>query len=250
MIVQTTTPGRRRILVAVVALALLGAACRGLGSGVPDLPGEPVPPAAGETETADTTADPAPSFHGLISTIGPRTRMRMSLSWRPGCPVSLDDLRLLTLDHWGFDGRVHVGEIVVHENAAEDVLGVFRAIFRAHFPIERMELVDAYGAGDDMVMAANDTSGFNCRFATGQPGVWSEHSYGRAIDVNPLQNPYVDGDVVLPEAGRDFLDRSRRAKGVITPHGPVVRAFASIGWTWGGEYRSVKDYQHFSLTGR
>jgi hypothetical protein len=171
-------------------------------------------------------------------------------SWRPGCPVPVEDLRLLTLSHWGFDGRVHRGGLVVHEDVAEDVVGVFRTLFRARFPIERMELVDRFGSDDNRVMAADDTSGFNCREATGQPGVWSEHSYGRAIDVNPLRNPYVDGDRVLPPAGRAYLDRSIPARGLIVPDGPVVRAFAAIGWTWGGHYHSVKDYQHFSLTGR
>jgi hypothetical protein len=174
----------------------------------------------------------------------------MTESWRPGCPVPIEDLRILSLAHWGFDGRVHPGELIVHEDVATEVVGVFRALFRARFPIRRMELVDVFGADDRRSMAADNTSGFNCREATGQPGVWSEHSYGRAIDLNPLENPYVDGSTVLPSAGRAFLDRSMRGMGMILPDGPVVRAFAAIAWSWGGDYQSLKDYQHFSLTGR
>jgi D-alanyl-D-alanine carboxypeptidase len=171
-------------------------------------------------------------------------------SWRPGCPVPLDDLRLVTVSIWGFDRNLHLGTIVVHRDVAADVVEVFRRLFRARFPIRRMEPVEAFGADDDLVMAANDTSGFNCRAATGQPGVWSEHSYGRAIDVNPVQNPYVDGATVLPPAGRAFLERSVRTAGMIHEGDPVVRAFAAVGWSWGGDYHSLKDYQHFSLTGR
>jgi hypothetical protein len=140
--------------------------------------------------------------------------------------------------------------LVVHEDVAPDVAGVFRRLFQARFPIARMELVDVFGADDRRSMAADNTSGFNCREATGQPGVWSEHSYGRAIDLNPLENPYVAGSTVLPPAGRAFLDRSTPREGMILPGGPVVRAFAAIGWSWGGDYHSLKDYQHFSLTGR
>jgi len=99
-------------------------------------------------------------------------------------------------------------------------------------------------------MEANKKSGFNCGEATGEPGVWSEHAYGRAVDVNPVQNPFIDGGEVLPEAGHVYLDRTDVRPGMIVAGDPVVRAFAAIGWTWGGDYNSVKDYQHFSATGR
>lgn len=126
---------------------------------------------------------------------------------------------------------------------------VFRALFETRFPIERMELVDVYGADDDRSMAANNTSAFNCRTVEGSSS-WSEHSFGRAIDINPIQNPAVDGSEVSPPGGSRFLDRSRRAKGLIRANDQVVRAFAAIGWGWGGYWTSFKDYQHFSATGR
>ncbi|MDQ3856239.1 MAG: M15 family metallopeptidase, partial [Chloroflexota bacterium] len=189
-------------------------------------------------------------FYGTVSILDARTRARMRYSWRPGCPVPLAALRLLIVSHWGFDGRVHTGELVVHRDQAEAVLGVMRRLFSAGFPIERMLLVDVYGGSDDRSMAANNTSAFNCREVTGRPGVWSEHSYGRAIDINPVQNPYVADGVVLPPAGDAYVDRSIDARGMIYPNGPVVSAFAAIGWRWGGYWSSPTDYQHFSASGR
>jgi hypothetical protein len=172
------------------------------------------------------------------------------LSWRPECPVPIEDLRLVTLTHWGYDGRVHQGMLVVHEDEARPVVKVFRRLFRARFPIRRMQLVDEYGADDDRSMAANNTSAFNCRPVTGGSG-WSQHSYGWAIDINPIQNPYVASDgTVLPPEGAAYVDRTRTARGMIHDGDVVVRAFAAIGWEWGGRFQSIKDYQHFSATGQ
>jgi hypothetical protein len=173
----------------------------------------------------------------------------MTSSWRPGCPVPLEDLRLLTLTYWGFDGDVHRGELVVHEDQARAIREVFRALFKARFPIERMKLVDVYGGDDDRSMAANNTSAFNCRAVAGSSS-WSEHAYGRAIDINPIQNPQVRNGLVSPPAGSRYLDRSRRRRGLIRADDVVVRAFAAVGWRWGGSWTSLKDYQHFSVSGR
>jgi hypothetical protein len=174
----------------------------------------------------------------------------MSHSWHRGCPVRLKDLRFLSLSYWGFDGRVHMGELVVNERVAGDVVRVFGLLFRDRFPISRMVLVDEYGGDDDRSMAANNTSAFNCRAVTGGAS-FSEHSYGWAIDINPIQNPCVTAaGTVLPPDGVAFVDRSRNAKGMIHAGDVVVGAFASIGWGWGGAWSSLKDYQHFSQTGR
>ncbi len=209
---------RRGVLAAVVAL--LVAACQ-----------PPVPP---------------PGFSGTVYELDASTRALMTgRSWRPGCPVGLDDLRLVTVTHWGFDGRRHVGELVVHRDWAEPVVDAFRRLHDARFPIERMRLVDHYGASDDASMADNNTSAFNCRSVTGQPGVWSNHSYGAAIDLNPVQNPYVRGSTVLPPAGAPHAtNRSASVTGLITADGPVVDAFTAIGWEWGGAWTSPRDYQH------
>jgi hypothetical protein len=112
-----------------------------------------------------------------------------------------------------------------------------------------MSPVENYGSNDDRSMAADNTSAFNCRGVPGS-GSWSEHAYGRAIDINPLENPEVRNGNVAPPGGRRFLDRTRLRSGMILDRGPVVRAFASIGWSWGGDWHSLKDYQHFSATGR
>jgi hypothetical protein len=191
----------------------------------------------------------APSQPRFRATIEPAPVERMTASWRPGCPVAPEDLRLLTLTHWGFDGELHRSELVIHEDQARAVKEAFRALFKARFPIKRMRLVDVYGGDDDRSMAANNTSGFNCRTVEGSSS-WSEHAYGRAIDINPIQNPAVEGGRVSPPAGARYLDRSGRSKGLIRADDAVVRAFASIGWGWGGYWTSFKDYQHFSATGR
>jgi poly-gamma-glutamate synthesis protein (capsule biosynthesis protein) len=170
------------------------------------------------------------------------------VSWHRGCPVGFADLRLLTLTHWGFDGGVHRGRLVVNRDAAAGMLRTMRALFRLHFPIRQMRLVDAYGADDHRSMAADNTSAFNCRLVAGSDE-WSEHAYGRAIDVNPIENPYVTGSgYVSPPAGSPYADRSRRAAGLIH-RGPVVSAFAASGWEWGGGWLGTKDYQHFSASG-
>jgi hypothetical protein len=165
------------------------------------------------------------------------------------CPVSLNDLRLLTLSFWGFDGDAHTGRLVANRDAVRAIASAMHALFRARFPIRSMRLVDAYGASDDRSMAADNTSAFNCRSVPGAGGVWSQHAYGRAIDVDPLENPEVTGDRVLPPNGRAFVDRTRRARGMIRPGGVVVRAFTAVGWGWGGHWHSLKDWQHFSANG-
>jgi hypothetical protein len=192
-----------------------------------------------------------PRFHGEVHALAPAIRERMTgVSWRPGCPVALDDLRLLGLRHWGFDGRVHRGELVVHADHAEAVVQAFRSLFEARFPVEQLRLVDDFDADDDASMTANNTSGFNCRGVDGT-ATWSQHAYGLAIDLNPRLNPYITarGEVLPPEA-RPYLDRSRVEPGMIHPDGPAVRAFAAIGWTWGGAWAPPRDYHHFSATGR
>jgi hypothetical protein len=191
----------------------------------------------------------APVFHGSISVIGAQLRARMTgSSWHSGCPVRIRDLRLLKLDYWGFGGRVRLGRLIVHEDQALRMKRVFSKLFYADFRIRRMLLIDAYNGSDDRSMDANNTSAFNCRFVAGTT-TWSQHAYGRAIDINPIRNPYVAGSHVSPEAGRPYADRSRHAIGMIHGGDPVVRAFAVANWKWGGYWSYPKDYMHFSRTG-
>jgi D-alanyl-D-alanine carboxypeptidase len=197
-------------------------------------------------------AGQAPRFRGDIAAIDAPMRERMTgVSWHRGCPVGFAGLRLLTVRHWGFDGRAHQGRLVVHRDSARPMLSAMRSLYGLRFPIRRMRLVDAYGADDHRSMAADNTSVFNCRFVAGSPGVWSEHAYGRAIDVNPIENPYVtESGFVSPPAGAPYTHRPRQAPGMIHRRGPVIEAFASIGWEWGGDWSWPKDFQHFSATGR
>ena len=155
----------------------------------------------------------------------------------------------MTLDYWGYDGAEKQGELVVHADHAGAIAHVFRGLFESRFPIERMQLVDTYGGDDFASTADNNTAAFNCRPVVGQPGNWSEHAYGRAIDVNPLVNPYLGEPRVNDPRLAPYVDRSVQAPGMIRPGDAVVAAFAAVGWTWGGTW-STPDYQHFSATGR
>ena len=192
----------------------------------------------------------APRFRGSIATGRDAVRNKLRWSWRRGCPVGPVELRLLRADYWGFDKRVHRGELIVHRDHARRVLVVLGKLFKAGYPIQRLKVVDAYRADDDRSMAANNTSGFNCRRVSGSSS-WSEHAVGRAVDLNPLRNPYVTrGGRVSPPAGRPYANRARRAAGMIHANDLVVRAFAAAGWRWGGYWSGSRDYQHFSSTGR
>ena len=153
------------------------------------------------------------------------------------------------MSHWGFDGKARVGLVVVRSDVARDVVTVFRRLYTARFPIRRLRPIDAYKGRDATSLAADNTSGFNCRYAIAPgPKRWSSHAYGLAIDVNPVENPYLDRGLVRPPAGRRYLDRSRVRPGMAVASGVLVRAFAAVGWSWGGRWSSP-DYQHFSATG-
>jgi hypothetical protein len=206
---------------------------------------------AGGVVATEARSGAMPAFEGRAERIDAETRARMSgVSWHRGCPVGFADLRLLTVSHWGFDGRRWRGRLVVNRDAAGAMLETMRALYRLRFPIRRMRLVDAYGADDHRSMAADNTSAFNCRFVAGSPGVWSEHAYGRAIDVNPIENPYLtESGYASPPAGGAFTDRSDHRPGMIHRGGAVVEAFADAGWEWGGNWPWPVDYQHFSASG-
>lgn len=201
--------------------------------------------------TAPTPAPDAASFSGNVALLDEATRASITpVLWRPGCPVPLEELRLLRVEHWGYDGEEHWGSAVVHRDYAEAVLSAMRRLWEARFPIGRMEPVNTY-TGGDAAWAADNTTALNCRPVRGMSGGWSEHSYGRAIDINPGRNPYVSSDGrVLPPAAAPYADRSRAEPGMIRSGDAAVRAFEAIGWEWGGEWADPVDYQHFSATGR
>src|SRR3954453_19833346 len=188
----------------------------------------------------------APTFHARVDRLPPSVRAEMK-SWHRGCPVGPSELRLLTLSYWGFDHTAHTGRLIVHRDAARPVRRALHSLYDARFPVRRMRLVDEYGADDDRSMAADNTSAFNCRLAAGSSN-WSMHAYGRAIDINPRENPMILNGRAEPPNGARFRDRSSRARGVIHAGGAAVRAFARAGWSWGGRW-TPPDYQHFSASG-
>jgi D-alanyl-D-alanine carboxypeptidase len=193
----------------------------------------------------------APPFHATVQPISPAMRGQMTgVSWHKGCPVGPNELRLIRLTYRGFDGRAHTGSLVANRSAAGVLVGVFRRLYAAGFPIRRMVPVDRYGGDDFRSIEADNTSAFNCRAATGS-GNWSNHAYGLAIDVNPIENPYVSGGTSSHRASAPYLDRSRHRPGTAYEGGILVEAFRSAGWGWGGSWSgSVRDYQHFSYNGR
>ena len=192
----------------------------------------------------------AAPFEGSVSRLDRETRTEMAgVSWHAGCPVGLRLLRLVRVTYVGFDGEAHRGRLVVHRRWADELLEVFRRIYRHDFPLRRVRLVDRYDADDRASMRADNTSAFNCRFVAGTT-TWSRHAFGMAIDLNPVENPYVFGSRVSPRNGRPYADRSDLRAGMIERGDAVWRAFRSIGWEWGGSWRSAKDYQHFSSDGR
>ena len=192
-----------------------------------------------------------PSFRGSVAVLSPAVRQTMTgVSWRPDCPVALDELRLVRVRYVGMDGRAHTGRIVVHRDVATDVVSVFRRLYAERFPIRRMVPVDAYGGSDFRSIEADNTSAFNCRYVDGTAR-WSEHAYGRAIDLNPIENPYVtSAGTTSHPASRRYLRRSPYRPGMAVEGGAVVRAFDAAGWGWGGRWSGARDYQHFSASGR
>ncbi len=211
--------------------------------------GSVVPAATSTTRRAAPPVTAQPQVLPFRAAITRVTASDLYASWRPGCPVPVDQLRAIDVTHFGNDGAVHTGRVVVAASLASGVVEVFRDLYEARFPIERMEPIDVYGGDDNRSIKANNTSAFNCRPVTGGGG-WSEHAYGRAIDVNPFVNPYVKGSTVLPPEAAPYRDRTRDEPGMIHAGDEVVDAFAARGWRWGGYWSSLKDYQHFSTSGR
>jgi hypothetical protein len=187
----------------------------------------------------------------FTQSVAPVTRAQLPHSWHTGCPVGPSSLRRLRVSYWGFDGTRRVGTLIVNRSAVGDLTVVFRRLYRSRFPIRKMRPIDAYGGNDERSLAADNTAAFNCRYAVGPgPKRWSAHAYGVAIDVNPVENPYLESGRVHPRAGRAYLDRSNARPGMAVRGGLLVSAFASAGWQWGGRWTGTPDYQHFSSNGR
>ena len=190
----------------------------------------------GSTQPPPGTAQPLP----------PALRAQLSQHrWHRGCPVSLSQLRLLTVSYRGFDHAIHTGQLVVNASAAQPMLRVFARLYGLHFPIRAMNPLSDSG---------DNTAAFDCRDAASSPcpgtpptHSWSEHAYGEAVDLDPTENPYTGCGVTRDRASTPYLNRSRHRPGMVTP--AVVSAFASVGWGWGGNWSGTQDYMHFSANG-
>lgn len=210
-------------------------------------------PLSGSARTAEPAAPAraqAPRFDADTKRITGRVRRTITgSSWHQGCPVPRSKLRLIRATYWDFQRDVERGALIVHKRHMRRIVGVLRDLFDDRFPIRRMNLIDRYGADDHRSMEADNTSAFNCRFVNGT-NRWSMHAYGKAIDINPIENPYVTpSGYVSPPAGRPYADRSRDAKGMIHRADGTYDAFRDAGWRWGGDWSGTRDYQHFSSNG-
>jgi D-alanyl-D-alanine carboxypeptidase len=199
---------------------------------------------------AAPSAASAPPYRSSVRPLPTWLRQVMrGSSWHTGCPVGLDRLRLVGVTYWGFDREAHHGRLVVHRRVAHDVARAFGRIYAARFPIRKIRLVDRYGADDKRSMRADNTSAFNCRYRNGVCCTWSMHAYGKAIDVNPVENPELWSGGVAPPNGAAYVDRSVHRRGMIYRGDAVWSAMHAIGWRWGGSWTSP-DYQHFSTNGK
>ncbi len=232
-----------------VQLLVVLAALSGPGAVVGPASAAPGDPVRERGTTIQVVAD-LPVFTARIAALTRAERKAMTPSvWRKGCPVALGQLRAIHARHIGFDGRAHDGVLVVHRARAAGVAAVLRELYSAGFPIRRMHPIQRYGGSDTRSINDDNTSAFNCRKVTGGTG-WSEHAYGRAIDLNPIENPYVSGGSTSHATSEPFLDRQTVRPGMATNGSVVVRAFGARGWAWGGKWAAPTDYQHFSTTGR
>jgi hypothetical protein len=216
----------------------------------------PPPPAATSPPAPAATSPPPPAAISppapprtsapVAPTVHPVTAADLGTSWRAGCPLEPARLRRIVLDHVGFDGRTHRGALIVHEELVAEVIAIFEQLRQLRYPIEKMRTVEHYpGADDELSMQDNNTSAFNCRDIPGT-GRWSQHAYGRAIDVNPLLNPFIDRTGAFqPRNAGPYVDRTRSDPGILHDGDPAVRAFTDRGWRWGGHWQTPKDYQHF-----
>jgi hypothetical protein len=248
----------RGVLTIAAATAVL-AACGGAPKAASKATPEATPKTANTTAaptatpsiaTRTATAPPKSPAPAFTATVSKPTAATLKYSWRSGCPVPVSHLRTITLTYWGMDHAAHTGRLVVNTSAVAGLTKVFHKLFDNRYPIRRMVPVDAYKGSDFDSIEADNTSAFNCRNATGS-STWSQHAYGLAVDVNPCENPYIPagGSDAHPRC-RKYDDRSRHDPGLIHKGDATVRAFASIGWGWGGSWSGAKDYQHFSSNGR
>ena len=192
-------------------------------------------------------------FNANISPITPEIKKRMvnGNSWHNSCPVPLSNLRYVQVNHWDFNGKTVSGEIIVNKDIANEVVYIFEELYNIHYPIRQMRLVSDFNGNDWKSIDADNTSAFNCRAVTGNKKKWSKHAYGRAIDLNPLENPYISKTGHISHKGslkyrkRVHKDKTYSDQAILLKNDKATQIFKKYGWRWGGDWRYSKDYQHF-----
>ena len=194
--------------------------------------------------TTPVHPDVSPVFEVRPISEAQRTQMQ-DVTWRKGCPVGFKHLREVHVGYRNPAGDAAQGLLIVHRGVAHETKRIFQDLFAAGFVFEEIQPASVHAGNDDHLMATNTTSAFNCRRVTDGKG-FSKHSYGRAIDINPLWNPYVKGQKVLPPKGAPYAKDRKNLKqpGLLHPESLPVQLFKKAGWTWGGDWKSLKDYQH------
>lgn len=189
-----------------------------------------------------------------ISPISSEVKKRMikGKSWRKECPVRLSDLRYIRVSYLDFHGNTKMGELVMHKSVSRDIVSIFKGLYTIEYPVKKMRLVSDFEGNDWQSIEAGNTSAFNCRPATGSKK-WSKHAYGRAIDINPIENPYISRNGHISHKAslkyrkrihRDLSNPGDRA--VLLKNDKATQLFKKHGWKWGGDWPATKDYQHFS----
>lgn len=178
-------------------------------------------------------------------------KIMRGVSYKKNKEISWKDLRHVVVKHYNFAGKVKTGELVVHKKIAKDVVEIFYELYQKKYPIKSIALIDTYDGDDEKSMEANNTSAFNFRYVTGSTTRVSKHGLGLAIDINPRINPYVKGSTVLPVNGKAYKNRNKKtckgkhADDMIGADDEIVALFKAHGFSWGGDWNSIKDYQHF-----
>jgi poly-gamma-glutamate synthesis protein (capsule biosynthesis protein) len=187
-------------------------------------------------------------YSANVSYITPKIKQKMVSggSYKSYCPIKLKDLRYIKLTYWGFDNKEHTGELIVNKSISKDIVSIFKQLHKIKYPIHKMELVSKYKANDFASIEADNTSTFNCRYVDGTTK-WSNHTYGKAIDINPIENPYVSkSGHTSHKKSYPYIKRDHtKSKAVMLKSDYIVKLFKAHGFRWGGDWRCCKDYQHF-----
>ena len=174
----------------------------------------------------------------------------IGVTYHKNCPVSLDELRVVNIKYLGFDNKTHFGDVIVHKDVAFEVSKIFNELYEISYPINQITPIEKYNGDDFASIEADNTSAFNCRLAEGSTK-YSKHSYGKAIDLNPLENPYIysNGTTSHKDSNkyliRKKIDDTVQSKALLLNSSEAVKIFKKYGWKWGGDWKNTKDYQHF-----